>query len=584
MSPAPLHQRLLRTYRTVRHLGLRQVSSYVIHGVRRRWMPMLGKWISVRAPRWKEAAANRNDSALEAWARGLPTFLFLDGAALDEARSFADGRPCFLSKEADFTNGFDWGYQSNGRLWEFHLHYLDALPALAYSASLGNAEDLARLEKLTLAWRTGNPPGHHAGWEPYPTSLRVVNLLRACALLEEHPTLRNQLLEDVAVQAGVLNRCLETHLRANHLFANLKALMLTDAVLPDHPGLSREKISRWLRKELDEQFLEDGGHCERSPMYHALLAGDLAELSSVLNQGQINTALKTSLTHKSTGAIRFLETIRHPDGGLPFFNDGNLREVYRRDGLLSLLGNNTPPATEGTSLQVYRETGFVVVSHKPWKLIWDCGPIGPNYQPGHAHADILSFELSYGEQRLFTNSGVGGYADDKNREYTRSTRAHNTVQLADAEQIELWSSFRVGRRARPTLDEARVENEECRLSGTYIWPTLEGSPTHQRRLHIGGPHPFVCRDEITGLNGDTARAYFHLHPDIQIKNDGDTLEFLFGHVRLGIDVEGGTCRIEDSLYSPGFGTSIARNCLVLERVGDGALELKIRILQASTAS
>ena len=39
----------------------------------------------------------------------------------------------------------------------------------------------------------------------------------------------------------------------------------------------------------------------------------------------------------------------------------------------------------------------------------DVALIGPNYQPGHAHADVLSFELSLFGQRLLVNIGTSEY-------------------------------------------------------------------------------------------------------------------------------------------------------------------------------
>ena len=34
------------------------------------------------------------------------------------------------------------------------------------------------------------------------------------------------------------------------------------------------------------------------------------------------------------------------------------------------------------------------------KLIFDASPVGPDYIPGHAHADTLSFEFSIGKERV----------------------------------------------------------------------------------------------------------------------------------------------------------------------------------------
>ena len=36
----------------------------------------------------------------------------------------------------------------------------------------------------------------------------------------------------------------------------------------------------------------------------------------------------------------------------------------------------------------------------------DVGPIGPNYLPGHGHADTLSFELSIHGKRVVVNAGT----------------------------------------------------------------------------------------------------------------------------------------------------------------------------------
>ncbi|MFB1490650.1 MULTISPECIES: heparinase II/III family protein [unclassified Thiocapsa] len=39
----------------------------------------------------------------------------------------------------------------------------------------------------------------------------------------------------------------------------------------------------------------------------------------------------------------------------------------------------------------------------------DVAPIGPDYLPGHAHADTLSFELSLFGQRVIVNGGTSRY-------------------------------------------------------------------------------------------------------------------------------------------------------------------------------
>ena len=78
----------------------------------------------------------------------------------------------------------------------------------------------------------------------------------------------------------------------------------------------------------------------------------------------------------------------------------------------------------------------------------DVGSISPQYQPGHSHAQTLCFELSFFKQRVFVNTGVSQYEEDQRRLLERSTLAHNTLNYNYENSSEVWSSFRVARKAR----------------------------------------------------------------------------------------------------------------------------------------
>ena len=77
----------------------------------------------------------------------------------------------------------------------------------------------------------------------------------------------------------------------------------------------------------------------------------------------------------------------------------------------------------------------------------DVAPVGPDYLPGHAHADTLSFELSLFGQRVLVNSGTSQYEAGPERSRQRGTAAHNTVIVDGHDSSEVWAGFRVARRA-----------------------------------------------------------------------------------------------------------------------------------------
>ena len=97
-------------------------------------------------------------------------------------------------------------------------------------------------------------------------------------------------------------------------------------------------------------------------------------------------------------------------------------------------------------------------------LIVDAGPVCPDYLPAHAHADMLNYELVIRGRRVIVDSGVYEYQAGAWRDYFRSTRAHNTVEINRENQSEVWSSFRVARRARPLNVSVKVGNNHFLLS------------------------------------------------------------------------------------------------------------------------
>src|SRR5207253_4210622 len=123
-------------------------------------------------------------------------------------------------------------------------------------------------------------------------------------------------------------RRLEYHLLGNHLLANAKALVFAGAFF------SGPEAGRWLHiglklldSEMREQFLADGGHFERSPMYHSMLIEDLLDLVQLRSlypevlEGRNRQVLRAI---DPCAMLQWLQVMTHPDGGFAFFNDAAL--------------------------------------------------------------------------------------------------------------------------------------------------------------------------------------------------------------------------------------------------------------------
>ncbi|MFM8818321.1 MAG: heparinase, partial [Phycisphaerales bacterium] len=65
-----------------------------------------------------------------------------------------------------------WDGPGPSKLWRYNLHYFDDL--LAADAPARRADQRRTIDR----WMSGNPPAVGTGWEPYPTSLRLVNWIK----------------------------------------------------------------------------------------------------------------------------------------------------------------------------------------------------------------------------------------------------------------------------------------------------------------------------------------------------------------------------------------------------------------------
>ena len=158
----------------------------------------------------------------------------------------------FLNVAHEFKSLSDWNNPEWGKLWLYNLHYFDDLGSC-------DAENKKELHSdLINKWVQENPPGEGNGWEPYPTSLRIVNWVK-WTLADN--CLSDEAIHSLAIQTRYLFKKLEFHLLGNHLLANAKALVFAGLFF------NGKQADEWLTKglkiltrEIPEQILPDGGH------------------------------------------------------------------------------------------------------------------------------------------------------------------------------------------------------------------------------------------------------------------------------------------------------------------------------------
>ncbi len=405
-----------------------------------------------------------------------------------------------------------WCNPNASHLWNFNLHYLEFLvPLAATYKRVGDSEFYNKFKEYLTSWISFNNEYNGDGWHPYTISLRIPNLFICFDLFgeifDEDKAFKAMALNSIYEQYQFLLRCQELHLLGNHYFENLKTIVICSVCFGDEKTYNR--YLKRLLKQLDEQLLKDGLHFELSLMYHKIvLEGILRVIACLDGKCLQDSHLFRPYVQKMIDALASLEKGM---GKTPLFNDAG-------DGI----SKDTPQLLKAASQllgitpsykNMFPYSGYYKLYKGNIAIMFDAGKMGPDYMTGHAHCDALSFELSIDSKPVFVNSGTYQYQTDL-RQFFRSTRAHNTVMIGDEEQSECWGEHRTGRRLR----NVRLQEIEGGISGSY--ENYRGS-RHLRKLYFEDDSKLIIIDSVKTKSKDIVRSYFHVAPNLSIKEEND---------------------------------------------------------------
>lgn len=550
MSP----QNILLLVNTLRYLKFKQIAgraSYLARRYHQRWGYTQARVFP--APKWKPLRKRAPFLDLNHFNKG----------------DLASGRFTFLNESVDFSGSIDWRAPGKGRLWRYNLHYFDYLRAAGgLPARIGH--------QTILDWIHHNPPGTADAWDPFPISLRTVNWMKYVSSGQTRDGTRDEIAESIFEQILWLEASLERHLLANHYFKNLKALIFAGLFFEG------ESAKRWLseglglmQRELKEEILSDGGHFERSPMYHSMVLEDCLDLLNVCTEPDDRrlSAFAEYLRPVARRMLSFLEGTAHPDGMIPLFNDAAFNVEAEPNDLRAYFERVTGEKPQGSerTLRPFPLAGYFVMCPTPEdRLIIDCGPIGPDYQPGHSHCDTLSFELSLKGKRVVVDSGCYGYEYSEMRRYNRGNIGHNTLTIDGQNQSEVWSSHRCARRAYPLYADLMEKDGALVFKGAHDgYRRLTGVPTHERSIVWAG-RAIRIEDRVTGRGKHDIELRLHINPELTVMTQGGRAIVSDKGEVIARLTSTGRARLEESRgwYCPEFG--IKKPCSVLRSLSEKA--------------
>ncbi|HGY56899.1 MAG TPA: alginate lyase family protein [Caldithrix abyssi] len=504
----------------------------------------------------------------------LPTFNLIPKphAPYAEKQNLERKQFVFLNQFANYDTDIRWNDPGKSKLWRYNLHYFDYLLPLLQEQSAKNYD---RGRRIIEDWIKNNPIGHGDGWEPYPISVRVCNWIHFYAAFQNYigkdPSFKEILLVSLFRQIAYLNYFFEWHLQANHFWVNAKALLFSGIFFGHKYWI--EKGVKIVQQQLDEQVLNDGGHYERSPMYHALFLLDVIDLLNGIRASKIKienlSRLNNILHHKALSMWKWLNHLTHPDGEIALLGDSVFNLAPQPGKIGEYLRAVLPTTIENTGkneIAALKESGYFVVRENELYLVIDGGPLGVIYQPGHAHCDFLSYELSYKSRRFIVDSGIGEYLPTELRLKARSIYSHNTLVINQMEQAEIWHAFRMGKRIIPQNVQF-ASSPFIKFEGAYEnFMNKESGYYHKRSILFQNTKEINIQDYFSPAEYRQAEDLIHLHPQCRAKiqngaviveRDNAVLNILFNSEEIQAE-------LRPWFYAPEFGIIQQNQMIVLQ--------------------
>ena len=515
------------------------------------------------------------------------------------------------------------------RPWE--LNRLQFLVPLAIDAV--NRADAANRDLVFAylqSWMEGNPPYRGINWiSGIEQALRVISVATAFSITGVNH-LKNEerarLSQFFSAHEFWIARYPSLHSSANNHYMAELAGLITSAHFAQKghrtEQLARKSLGRLL-EQVHRQILPDGVGAEQAPGYSAF-ATELAlfglraarqsvnDIPNATRERLVSYADHLSWSIDESGRIPDIgdwdnsRVIAMTQGPEPYYVASIASAVSGFLGARDLapavcpahvrnrLFQSSPPqAPSRVGIHSWREGGYTVIrrdSPIPFVLTFDHGPLGYLAIAGHGHADALAIWLSVRGEPMIVDAGTYLYHSDPLwRERFRSTRAHNTLNIAGRSSSRPAGPFNWSAKANARLLESRGSPLPF-AAAEHDGFLTEFGVRHRRSIEVLNECEILLRDELVGaeVNEPVAISFLldpacqaSVHSDataVEISRSGQNVMRLACNGALRPRIVRGSEPEGLGWVSPSFGVKVPTDQIVFEGLLRAPSKITIQLL------
>jgi len=445
-------------------------------------------------------------------------------------------------------------------VWE--LNRLQHLVPLALSLQWTERDAYrAEVEDQIASWCRQNPFMHGLNWKsPLEAALRLITWgiisFIAEGRLISGQFVNQDVLKAIYLQQYFIRKCYSRHSSANnHLVGEMAGLYIAATLWPATREANKwRKFARCkLVEEMFRQSESDGVHRERAVEYQ-LFVSEFFLLAGALGQA-VGDYFPTEFWERLGRMIAFIDAIRDRKGNSPILGDGDNGQVInladsqqkRTESLVRLvrksrrrpvpdlrqtllLWGQKPESlplpsfdAPDSDLKSFPAGGYYVLSagrgsDEEIVVVFDAGSFGLGPLYAHAHADALSFWLSFGGREFLIDPGTYCYDWSNWRQYFRSTAAHNTIRIDGRDQAEQAGTFLWSSRVNAYLESFEDSEGSAEVEGWHDgYRRLADPVIHYRRLRLfKKSRTLAVVDRLECHGRHDVELFFHFSPECRV--------------------------------------------------------------------
>lgn len=503
---------------------------------------------------------------------------FDHGSPLDWQRDHSAGisGPLKLSILTDYRDFATYG--DCKLVWEPNRHHQLVVLARAWVVT-GDSRYPDKILELMMSWIESNPFGYGMNWKStLEHGIRVFNWVWALDLIRDYEGIHDQqrqaihntlyrLIWDsqrrysqgssannhlIGEAAGVFfGCCYLTDLKEREQWlAESKKILELEIISQTYPsGCTREHAFgyQFFVLQFFHQCFVAGQQCGRP--FSDQFADRLRAMYGFMRNIVVDTGDIPNLNDRDDGYVLNLgETQKQPpalvSAGASLFGDDLRMASAETEFWLTGQSSPAPPDDRPSESIAYFDAGYFQLREGRASVFVDAAPLGYGPIAAHGHADCLSLTLALDGNEILVDSGTYDYFSfPELRDYFRSTRAHNTVEVDSRDQSEMLGPFMWGRRAKPVVLSYSDDDMQSSVAAQHDgYSSLDDPVIHRRDVVLDKEDQALdIVDTLDSEGPHDARVYWHFAGDCELEHYEDGRATIRkGNLRLAVVFDGGS--------------------------------------------